>query len=262
MKTGLFSKTFLSVMAASLFFSAFAMMGHKQLNISLAKKDRPGNAAEGIAVMELFTSQGCSSCPPADALLAAYAASGDPHIIPLSFHVDYWNRLGWADPFSSNLYSARQQWYSKYLPGGSVYTPQLVVNGNTETVGNNREAVGKLVQKALKTAVSGHITADNLVVENNSLHFHYTVSGIHDSEMLNIALIEKAATTQIRAGENKGVTITNRNIVRSFKTVSLVSEKQEIIALPPGFQKEGYALVLYTQDRQKGLITTAILQSL
>ncbi len=102
--------------------------------------------AQGIVVLELFTSQGCSSCPPADALLAEYAAAHNIHIVPLSFHVDYWNRLGWTDPFSNKVYSERQQWYSEHLPKGSIYTPQLIVNGRGEAVGNNRKMIGNLVQ--------------------------------------------------------------------------------------------------------------------
>src|SRR6478609_7361685 len=76
--------------------------------------------AKPMVVMELFTSQGCSSCPPADAILAGYVASHNEQIIPLSFHVDYWNRLGWTDSFSSSVYSARQQWYSQHIPQATV----------------------------------------------------------------------------------------------------------------------------------------------
>lgn len=263
MKTNRFLLICIFAMIVSLLlFSASAMRHNQRAVTDSVNRQIATDPVEGIAVLELFTSQGCSSCPPADALLAGYAKAGDPHIIPLSFHVDYWNRLGWTDPFSNHLFSERQEWYSSLFPGGSVYTPQLVVNGNAETVGNNRASVGKLVQNALKTAVSGHIAVDNVMIENGNLYFHYTLSGSLHSEMLHIALIEKAATTQIRAGENKGVTISNHNIVRVFKTVNPAGDGQESIALPPGFQKSEYALVLYTQDRRKGAITTAMMQSL
>ena len=86
-----------------------------------------------IAVLELFTSEGCSSCPSADRLLPQLAKL-DSNIIPLSFHVDYWNRLGWTDPFSSSEYSERQRSYASHLKLESVYTPQLVVNGEYELV--------------------------------------------------------------------------------------------------------------------------------
>lgn len=262
MKTGLFSKTILPLIAVFLLFPVFAMINHREIAVPPPKNNISPEAGEGIAVMELFTSQGCSSCPPADALLAEYAKAGNPHIIPLSFHVDYWNRLGWTDPFSSNQFSERQQWYSGHLPGGTVYTPQLVVNGNTETVGNNRKMVSNLVEKALKTTTAENIAVDNIMIENKHLHFHYAVSGNRPTEILNIALVEKAATTKVLAGENKGVAITNLNIVRSFKTTGLVSENNETIPVPAGFEKGAYALVLYTQNQKSLFISAAVIKQI
>ena len=98
-----------------------------------------------VAVLELFTSEGCSSCPSADKLLPQLAKL-DSNIIPLSFHVDYWNRLGWEDPFSSSEYSERQRSYAKQLNLESVYTPQLVVNGEYELVGST----GRMQKQPLK----------------------------------------------------------------------------------------------------------------
>jgi len=90
------------------------------------KQSIPANTVvvtNGFAVMELFTSQGCSSCPPADELLGKYAAQNNSNIIPLSFHVDYWNRLGWKDSFSTGEYSQRQRQYAQLFSNSSVYTP-------------------------------------------------------------------------------------------------------------------------------------------
>lgn len=220
---------------------------------------------DSFAVLELFTSQGCNSCPPADALLAEYAKSANTQVIPLSFHVDYWNRLGWTDPFSSRINSERQQWYSRYLPKGSVYTPQLVVNGRYEVVGNNRRDVNRLVQQELSLKQTGKLSTGKIEIGKNSLSFHYNSSGISGAAILNIALIQKEATTLVQAGENEGVKIVNRNIVRTFSVQTFAQEGDGSIALPPGFQTADYALVLYVQDKKslaiKAVVSTALKQS-
>lgn len=213
---------------------------------------------ESFVVLELFTSQGCSSCPPADALLAEYAKSANTQVIPLSFHVDYWNRLGWTDPFSSYVNSERQQWYSRYLPKGSVYTPQLVVNGRYEVVGNNRRDVNRLVQQELSLKQTGKLSTGKIEIGKNSLSFHYNSSGISGAAILNIALIQKEATTQVQAGENEGVRIVNRNIVRSFTVQTFAQEGDGSIALPSGFKAADYALVLYVQDKNSLAIKAVV----
>jgi hypothetical protein len=212
--------------------------------------------------MELFTSQGCSSCPPADALLAEYVASENKNIIPLSFHVDYWNRLGWTDPFSSSAYSERQVWYSRHLPKGSVYTPQMIINGNREALGNNRNDVNVIVKKELDGTSSENISVENIVINKNSISFHYTALNPGKDEILNIAIIQKEVTTHIKAGENEGKTIINRNIVRAFNTQSLTSEGSGEITVPATFKTAGHALVLYTQNRKDLMVSAAVMKDL
>lgn len=217
---------------------------------------------EKIVLLELFTSQGCSSCPPADKLLAEYALSGDIHIIPISFHVDYWNRLGWTDPFSNHLFSERQQWYSNHLPKGSVYTPQLIINGRGEAVGSDRNLIRQLVQKELSMSSAETISISEVTIEKEKLAFHYVINHFQKEEVLNIALIKKQVTTTVNAGENKGRILTNHNIVMAFKTVPADSDAHGMISLPTSFSKEEYSLILYTQDKKSLSINTGLLKDL
>ena len=110
------------------------------LCIGLIVANSPTEAAEGRpAVVELFTSQGCSSCPPADQLLAELAQRGD--LIALGFHIDYWDGLGWKDPLSTSEGTARQRSYARLLSSGQIYTPQMIIEGTHEIVGSRREEV-------------------------------------------------------------------------------------------------------------------------
>jgi hypothetical protein len=245
-----------------LIFSTLALIASENGKIRSATKNISHNPAKGIVILELFTSQGCSSCPPADALLAEYANAHDENIIPLSFHVDYWNRLGWTDPFSSNVYSARQQWYSQHLPRGSIYTPQLVVNGKAEAVGNNRNAVNGLVQKALAGKSTEIVSVDGITVDNGTIRFRYQTENTGNEDVLNIALVQKMATTHIGAGENDGVTITNHNIVRAFNTQRADKEGTAQINLPASFKNSAYALVVYLQNKTNLSINAAIIKDL
>src|SRR5262245_4538420 len=133
------------------------------LLIVLAPRGSSGEPAgsPGIAVVELFTSQGCSSCPPADRLLSKLA--GDPRyqgqVIPLSFHVDYWNSIGWTDPYSSSRWSQRQQAYAaQVFHTNRIYTPQVVVNGRSECVGSKEDMVLGRVNNALSTEPAGRVS--------------------------------------------------------------------------------------------------------
>ena len=116
-------------------FAGFAALGAS----AVAAADRP-------VVVELFTSQGCSSCPPADVLLGELAKRED--VLALAFHVDYWDRLGWKDPFSSAMATARQRAYGHKLGLRTVYTPQIVVDGTAEMVGSDRRAVARAIAAA------------------------------------------------------------------------------------------------------------------
>lgn len=175
----------------------------------------PVAAEAGPTVVELFTSQGCSRCPPADAYLAELAAR--PDIIALSFHVDYWNYIGWRDPFSRAEFSARQRDYERHLNRRYVYTPQLVVDGRGETVGSKRQRVEKLIAAARRTAkLDIQVTHDRA----DSARIRIPAAAHRGRPAIVwVALYDSRHTTEIKSGENRGRKLVNTNVVRRLERV-------------------------------------------
>ncbi len=213
-----------------------------------------------VAVLELFTSEGCSSCPSADKLLPQLAKL-DSNIIPLSFHVDYWNRLGWTDPFSSSEYSERQRSYARQLNLESVYTPQLVVNGEYEFVGSNRSNAEAAIKKALKEKSQVQIHINDVKIAGNKVSFTSTVSGEYKKTDLLAAIIQKQATTKVRAGENGGAMLSHINIVRALSTQTAAQKNNFELTIPEKLMNKDWDLVVYAQEKNDLKITGAVLFS-
>ena len=170
-------------------------------------------AGDRPVVVELFTSQGCSSCPPANAYLNEMA-KGRRDVLPLAFHVTYWDRLGWKDPFSLDAATDRQDRYGHRFGDGS-YTPEIVVDGASSHVGSHREDVGSAIEaakRASKTAAAINVSKDggNLVIEVGS--------GSGSGKLLLIGF-DRDHQTAIRRGENGGRTLEEANVVRSIRPV-------------------------------------------
>lgn len=216
-------------------------------------------APTGFAVVELFTSEGCSSCPPADRILGQLkekAAAQSWEVFPLSFHVDYWDRLGWKDPFSKPEFSQRQRQYAQAL-GSRVYTPMMLFNGHIEAVGSRRDLVYASLresiqnQAAVSVSASINATADEVLVKFETA----SAEGKH----LHLALVERHRTVSVRRGENKGRTLNHYNIVRDFKSFTLSKIRRGTIPfdLPEGFSTEGFAAIVFIQDPKTNLILAA-----
>jgi len=126
--------------------------------------------------VELFTSEGCSSCPLADAAIARLLQKNVDKTYILSFHVDYWNRLGWKDNFSKKQYSAHQQQYAGFLSLNSVYTPQVIVNGTFQFVGSNENTLKKSVSDGIKNGSASNINI-SAARKSNSILLHYNITG-------------------------------------------------------------------------------------
>jgi hypothetical protein len=177
----------------------------------------PSSAAEPhrLVVLELFTSQGCSSCPPADALLREVARSRDD-ILPLAFHVTYWNYLGWRDPFSFDGATERQRSYARQLAEGSVYTPQLVVDGSTDVVGSDRAAVEGAIRRAATVARS----AATIVVRRVGQEIAIDVGSGSGGGTVYVVGYDTEHRTPVGRGENGGRTLTESSVVRGFSAAA------------------------------------------
>ena len=166
-----------------------------------------------LVVLELFTSQGCSSCPPADELLDNVQTENEDKIIALSYHVDYWNYIGWKDPFSKAVFTEKQKAYGKKFYSSSIYTPQIVVNGKEHFVGSNASKMRDKIKLYSKSLPSNSITLSNLVRKDSSINFDYTVTGTITDKMLRLILVIKERITIVKRGENRNRTLKNSNIV-------------------------------------------------
>jgi hypothetical protein len=230
--------------------------------ITINNKDsfKPKDTGKGFAVVELFTSEGCSSCPPADALVAkVQKESADKPVYILAFHVDYWNRLGWKDVFSSADYTKRQQQYARWLKSSEIYTPQAIVNGRTEFVGSEEGTLRKAIQTGLQKSAATPLTLNEDKTGANKAGLQYHVSGSTTNASLLVALIQKNATTKVERGENGGRTLAHVQIVNKLQTVILDGKNngKTDIALPAGFNAEGYEVIAFVQNTSTGEITGA-----
>ena len=188
-----------------------------------------------MVVVELFTSEGCSSCPPADAVLSQLVARqpvAGVEVLALGEHVDYWDRLGWRDPFSSAAYSARQSAYdSRVFHRNDVYTPQVVVDGQLERVGSDVDAVQRAVKQATQAPKAVVDVAARAGERALRVNVHVTVPpslALRDSADVVVAITEDNLATDVRRGENRGQTLRHSAVVRSLTAIgTLASGERE-----------------------------------
>lgn len=186
----------------------------------------PAQAAERPVVIELFTSQSCSSCPPAEALLGEYAARGGD-VLPLAFHVTYWNGLDWRDTFSLPAATERQSEYAARLGEGS-FTPQLVVDGRRSVVGSRRGEVDAAIGQARAEAQG----ATALSLGRRGGELVVSVAAGSGSGTLTLVGFDRAHTTAVARGENAGRSITQANIVRSVRGLGRWTGAAQTLATP------------------------------
>lgn len=199
-------------------------------------------AAEPV-VVELFTSEGCSSCPPADALLAELAAQ--PGVLALSFHIDYWDALGWKDPFSSAAATARQRRYAEELGVGTVYTPQIVVDGRWQAVGSDRGEVARALAAARRAPAALPVA---LAIDRGEVRVRVGPSG--DGTMGAVLLIgfDRSRTDKVLRGENAGRILTHADVVRGIAQIGRFDGTAATIAAPIGWPAERLAAIVQATD--------------
>ena len=213
--------------------------------VAAALSPTAGFAASRPVVVELFTSEGCSSCPPADALLTTLAGRRD--LLPLAFHVTYWNSLGWRDPYSTDAATNRQAIYAGRLGGGS-YTPEMVVDGRRGMVGSESGEVAAAIASARGEADSA--------VPIKSSRSGGTVSisigpGAGQGRILLIGF-DPRHQTQVGRGENSGRTLTESNVVRSMRTVGQYEGEAIQVSAPRGAGAEAAVIVQAPDGRILG----------
>lgn len=214
-------------------------------------KDPPTKTSTGFAVLELFTSQGCSSCPSADENLAEItkqAALKGEKIVTLSFHVDYWNYLGWRDPYSTADATKRQRLYAGVHGSKQVYTPQLVVNGTTELLGSSRDKSKAAIQTAVKKRPRSNIQLTT-TTEGNKIAVEWKIEGLQSDDLVNLALVQNQVEDRVETGENSGRTLKHVNVVRDFHVVNPATSKNSLsLTIPKGLKADELHVVAYLQS--------------
>jgi hypothetical protein len=213
---------------------------------------------KGFAVLELFTSEGCSSCPPADELMESIQKEmGEKPVYILAYHVDYWDRQGWKDVFGNAAFSKRQYWYNQKFTS-QVYTPQLILNGTKEFVGSDELEIRKTLSSALneKPATSLTLSAQQ---QAGDINIQYQLEGKPVHGQLVLAFVQKHAVSRVKAGENKGRTLTHAQIVRNLNTFPITQQVMEIkkISTPAGFDSSTWEVIGLIQNQNTGEILAA-----
>jgi hypothetical protein len=210
-------------------------------------------SARTPVLVELFTSEGCSSCPPADFLLS-HLQKEQPipgvQVISLSEHVDYWNQLGWADPFSSPGFTERQQKYSDVFHRDGVYTPQMVVDGKAEFVGSDSRTALRAIGEAAKTPKA----SVGLSCGANPISLQVRIDNMHSDADVLLAIAESSLQSNVTRGENRGRLMEHDGVTRRISIIGRAKRQQAFTAEPrividKSWRRENLSAVVFLQDR-------------
>ena len=222
------------------------------------KKQAVINESKNFVVLELFTSEGCNSCPPAEEVFARLAKDyKGKSVYLLNYHVDYFDRLGWKDAFGSAENSARQKQYGQWLPS-QVYTPQLVVNGSSEFIGSDEKPIRNAITRAQDAQ---QITTLQLeaTISQDVVRVNYKTTDIQAGDELQLALIQKNGSTNVLRGENEGLKFDHSQIVINMVKVSIKGKADGTAALtiPKSALGKELEVIGLVQNNRNGKIHAA-----
>jgi hypothetical protein len=221
---------------------------------ALPASARAGEAPIPILV-ELFTSEGCSSCPPADALLARLIREQPVHgveIVALSEHVDYWDSLGWRDPYSSAVFTKRQETYGERLGRPNIYTPQAVVDGRADVLGTDEAGI----RKAAAGALAGAHGSIEVRRNGNGLHIAVKLPQHHGAEVF-LAAVDDPPPARVARGENAGRTLAHVRVVRELKQLARVGGTTWSADVALDDRLARLRLIAFVQEQSSGHILAA-----
>ena len=245
--------------AAAIFIVSVITTGAAKRNPTPFNNDAQGTRQ--LVIAELFTSEGCSSCPPADALLKRLSEEqpiAGVEIIALEEHVDYWNQLGWRDPFSAAQFSERQEQYAATLRNDGVYTPQLIIDGSAEVVGSRYREAQEVIQRAASLPKVS-LTLKEIDERNNTQPtFQLSIAALPDTlhpRKLELwaAVTEQGLESNVNAGENSGRRLQHAAIVRSLRKLETRESpgqfsNQISIPLNAAWKRENLAVIVFLVD--------------
>jgi len=263
------------LLQSSLFYAtavgvaAFLILSSFGRSTGVATPLDPGSPPH-LVIVELFTSEGCSSCPSADALLKELSEQqkmNGVQVVALEEHVDYWNHLGWKDPYSAAEFSQRQSDYAQVFGTDGVYTPQMVVDGQSELVGSRSLAAREAIHKAANQPKAEIVLVGGANSSPGKPAFEVQIKNLEGISVrgeteLWVAVTEKGLQTDVKAGENSGETLKHAAVVRSLRKIDTLRnpagyDRQIQVAVDPGWKKENLAVVAFLAEKSSRKIIGA-----
>src|SRR5215510_2318545 len=253
----------LPILICALIFATFTI--RRETTTSTPARE-PADGARSPVIVELFTSEGCSSCPPADNVLAQLQQTqpvAGAEVIALSEHVDYWNYIGWSDSFSSSAFSARQETYAQaFRQQDSIYTPQMIVDGQTEFNGSAMNKAREAIAKAAgspKADVRIVIPETKTQKDNQKVRLNVSVKNVPpvnrgDVAEVILAITEDNLSSNVSRGENSGRKLAHTAVVREMRALGRVDQAKAFdsetnMAIAKGWKRDDLRVVVFVQER-------------
>jgi len=229
------------------------------LAANAAADEPPVRRSRGFALVELYTSEGCSSCPPADVLLSDLvkeSAGDDVAIYALAFHVPWWDNAAWKDRFSTEANGARQRSYGDQFGLQTIYTPQVVVNGRVEFVGSSATSLRSAVARGLATPAAATLSLSAESAED-SVTVSVSTQGVLTGSQIVVAVVENGLASRVMGGENRGKGLHHDGVVRAMANTEAKPEVQLTVALPSDLTPTNASVIVWLQASDLAVLGAA-----